>query len=606
LTYAFSENPPAAKCDIFTAQLHRIGNGMKTLQGLMGVIEAVDTTHYTCTVRTEFSLLYDVPVTPLFLSPNGQGVWFLPEVGTRVLVGTIGKSSRNEYSFLIGACFHVDSSSTDDSTALEDGSAVEDVSNVDFRNNRPILQPGEIVLSSSDRNFIVMRKGGIIEIGATQAAKRFYVPLQNLVRDLCQIYELQSSAGSLHMTRKESDEAWGTVELEIPAAAPDGEAATEVITSQKVPTEMNLRVKAFESDTDPVVSIDFGNVTRTFLEEEGRDEEDPGNIIHDSLTAKNENGLAEILARININNVLRLFVDRSGNVFSTVRGSEIHIHEGARHEEIHHGTSHKEYKKQFRAFYETKLEQTSTISQSHAGNEHTTTVGNEDNPETTWTLKPEGAGLDTSGEVALKGSKVSVRSEGLIELIAGTDVAISCDSLILTTLGDIKHVSAKSREETIINADQSGVAYRLVNESAGEIQIHNSLGAVRISTFGRPGLGGQAGVGLSGAGVLGEIEVKPSGAISIAFLAGGVKTSEVVVNATGVAMKTPGGEVSIDVLGRVNLGGGALGVGNGRVVTTLTHPVCYVTGLPINGSTLVGAASLAGLPGPGVTTAFVE
>jgi hypothetical protein len=64
--------------------------------------------------------------------------------------------------------------------------------------------------------------------------------------------------------------------------------------------------------------------------------------------------------------------------------------------------------------------------------------------------------------------------------------------------------------------------------------------------------------------------------------------------------------VSIDVLGRVNLGGGALGVGNGRVVTTLTHPVCYVTGLPINGSTLVGAASLAGLPGPGVTTAFVE
>jgi len=606
ITGRCGDRPLAAKCDSFTAQRYRARNGMKTLQGLMGVIEAVDTKHYTCTVRTEFSLLYDVPITPLFLSPNGQGVWFLPEVGTRVLVGTLGKGSRNEYSFLIGACFHVDPSSTDDDTAQEDGSAVEDVSEVDFRNNRPVLQPGEIVLSSSDRNFVIMRKGGIIEIGATQAAKRFYVPLQNLVRDLCQVYELQSSAGSLHMTRKEADNTWGTVDLEIPAAAPDGEADTETVTVPKVPTEMNFRVKAFESDNDPVVSIDFGNITRTFLAEEGRSDDDPGNIIHDQLTTKNENGLAEILARININNVVRLFVDRSGNVFSTTKGAEIHIHEGARHEEIHHGATHKEYKQQFRAFYATKVEETSNTVLSHAGKGHTTTVGNTDNPETTWALKPEGAALDTTGAVAISGSKFSVRSEGLIELIAGTDVAISCDTLVLTTLGDVKHISAKSKEETIINADQSGVAYRLINESSGELQIHNSLGAVRISTSGRPGLGGLLGVGLSGVGVLGEIEIKPSGAISVAFLAGGVKTNRVVVNATGCSLKTPGGEISIDTTGQVNLGGVPSGIGNGRVVTTLTHPVCYVTGLPINGSTKVGAASLAGLPSAGVTTAFIE
>ena len=579
---------------------------MKTLQGLMGVIAAVDTTHYTCTVRTEYSLLYDVPITPLFLSPNGQGAWFLPEVGTRVLVGTIGKGSRNEYTFLIGASFGVDQDPDAEQVPSTDGDSAEGVSTIDFRNNRPILQPGEIVLSSSDRNFVVMRKGGIVEIGATQAAKRFYVPLQNLVRDLCQIYELQNSAGSLHMTRKESDQTWGTVDLEIPAAAPDGEAATETVTVSKIPTEMNLRVKAYESDSSPSISIDFGNVTRTVVAEEGLGDGVPGNIVHSLFTEINENnGMAELLGRININDKVKLLIDRSGNVFSATEGAEVHLHNGPRHEEVHRGVTVKEYKQQFRAFYRQRNELVETSSVTHANTQATTTVGNEDNPETTLSLTPDAAELSTSGGVAIKGSKVSVRSEGLIELIAGTDVAISCDSLILTTLGDIKHVSAKSREETIINADQSGVAYRLVNESAGEIQIHNSLGAVRISTFGRPGLGGQAGVGLSGAGVLGEIEVKPSGAISIAFLAGGVKTSEVVVNATGVAMKTAGGEVSIDALGRVNLGGGTLGVGNGRVVTTLTHPVCYVTGLPINGSTLVGAASLAGLPGPGVTTAFV-
>ena len=69
-------------------------------------------------------------------------------------------------------------------------------------------------------------------------------------------------------------------------------------------------------------------------------------------------------------------------------------------------------------------------------------------------------------------------------------------------------------------------------------------------------------------------------------------------------MTTMGGELSIDQAGQVNIGGATTGSGNGRVVTTLTHPVCFVTGAPIGGSTSVGASSVGLLYGPMTPTTF--
>ena len=76
------------------------------------------------------------------------------------------------------------------------------------------------------------------------------------------------------------------------------------------------------------------------------------------------------------------------------------------------------------------------------------------------------------------------------------------------------------------------------------------------------------------------------------------------MNTTGAALTTAGGEISIDQAGFVNIGGTNTGAGNGRVVTTLTHPVCFVTGAPIGGSTTVGAFSAGLAPGPMTPTSF--
>lgn len=596
---------------------------MRQLEGTLGVVESVDPTHYTCIIRTEHGLHYDVPITPVFLSPNGQGMWFLPEVGTRVLVGTVGKGTRNEYTFLIGAAFAVDQDPLEvDEDAVSDGTTEEDIINVDFRNNRAVHQPGDIVLSSSDRNFMIMRKGGIIELGATQVAKRFYIPLQNVIRDLCQIYEMQNSAGLFQMVRKEGDLTWGKTEVEVPSPAPDGEVNIETIEIDKVPTEMNLRVKQFESDAAPMISIDLGNITRTSIEEEGdggaeeatedEDGETPspgatGSRAHSFYTELAENGLANLVARININNRLKVFVDKNGNYTTETSGAEIHTHSGPRSENIFRGNYIEEFKGSFTGFYNTVNEEITNTKTVQAGREIITSVGTVEEPETTWRLSSSGAELETEGNVKVSGSETVIEADGRLTLKAGSDIALSCDNLVLSSVGTVNNVFAGSNTQTILNADQSPVAYRIINESTGELQIHNSLGEIRLSSFGRPGLGGLAGIGLPGLGSLSQIRIKPNGTISVDFLAGGVTTNSLEVNATGAALRGAAGafEISIDNAGLVNLGGPVAGAGNGRVVTTLTHPVCFVTGLPIMGSTTVGAFGGVPTPGPATPTTFV-
>ena len=579
---------------------------MKTLSGDLGVIEFVDTTHYTCIVRTEYGLHQNVPITPVLLSPSGQGIWFLPEVGTRVMVGTIGKGTGNEYTFMIGAAYAVDQDPfDDDADAVKDEGTEETATTPDFRNNRPVLQTGDIVLSSSDRNFVIMRKGGIIEVGATQMAKRFYIPLQNVIRDLSQIYEMQNSAGLFQMTRKESDLTWGKTTLEIPAIATDGTATTETKEVDKVPTELNLRVREFESDDAPSVSIDLGAVTRTTISEEGLSDDMSGSMTHGAYSEINENNnLAHLLARININNNVKVFIDKNGNYTSAVMGAEIHTHCGPRYEEVYQGRYIADFQSFYRASYESVEEEIDKVKVTTAGESVSTIVGTADDPQTSWTVSGDGADLTSKGEVNISGSKATIKSDGLLEIKSGGDVAISCDNFVISTMGTIEHVYSGSISQSVLNSDLSNVAYQIVNESSGEIQIHNSLGAIRLSSLGRPSSGGQGGIGTSGAGVISEIVIKPNGTIRMEHLAGGVVTSSVEINTTGCSMTTMGGELSIDQAGQVNIGGGSTGAGNGRVVTTLTHPVCFVTGAPIGGSTSVGASSVGLLYGPMTPTTF--
>ncbi len=121
------------------------------------------------------------------------------------------------------------------------------------------------------------------------------------------------------------------------------------------------------------------------------------------------------------------------------------------------------------------------------------------------------------------------------------------------------------------------VGYRLtVNQ--GQINIHGITDDLKIT------------MGLTPDAPFGEIRITPTGAIFLENMFG--ELSKLEVSKTGIALRTSVGEISVDLAGTVFLGPMSVA---GAVVTTLTHPVCYVTGAPILGSASVTAG---GAPSP--------
>ena len=151
---------------------------------------------------------------------------------------------------------------------------------------------------------------------------------------------------------------------------------------------------------------------------------------------------------------------------------------------------------------------------------------------------------------------------------------------------------------------QNGAAFKVLSAAAGEIQLTAIAGVVRLVS------GGIATGGLTSfvPDTLGmtELVLDPTGGAVLECRMGAPTASpapfgKVEVGKLGASLYTPTGGISIDMKGGVALGGPA---GHGAVVTTLTHPICYVTGLPINGVTTVGAS---GIPGPVyIPNAFVK
>ena len=112
----------------------------------------------------------------------------------------------------------------------------------------------------------------------------------------------------------------------------------------------------------------------------------------------------------------------------------------------------------------------------------------------------------------------------------------------------------------------NGMDIRVAN---GECLWHASQGPLTVS------------VGPSAQAPMASLEMKVDGTLTLSN-----PTVSVEITTRGVRIKTPGESLVIDSSGRVGLGSNV----RGGVVTTLTHPVDFMTGTPILGSLFVGAA----------------
>lgn len=113
---------------------------------------------------------------------NGEGIYCMPEIGAKCMVCLTSDSSA---PCVLGFVMPHQTSTEGQS------------SSVNFDGGRPTSKPGDIVLRTRDNNFVILHRGGVLQIGASELSQRIFIPLGNLMMDISERYEHHNAAGSI-------------------------------------------------------------------------------------------------------------------------------------------------------------------------------------------------------------------------------------------------------------------------------------------------------------------------------------------------------------------------------------------------------------------------
>ena len=195
-------------------------------------------------------------MSPYLHYNNGEGLSFIPEVGA---ICVLCWPSDEESPFVMGfitAPEIVGAVSSDVQQEAQDpdvensdsmppaqttnsgGTTTPKTTDASYRAGRPVMNPGDIWLQGRDENFVILKRGGVLQIGATNIAQRVYIPINNYIRDFCENYELNTAAGSL---------SWLVHPVE---KDPGGNA----------PTEFTLLTREFAQDKNSSIKVSVGSL----------------------------------------------------------------------------------------------------------------------------------------------------------------------------------------------------------------------------------------------------------------------------------------------------------------------------------------------------------
>jgi hypothetical protein len=122
---------------------------------------------------------FDIQVmSPYFHFANGEGWYCVPEVGCLAWIcrPSVGQMAA---PFILG--FQSPFDETQQS----------------FQAHRQSLNPGDMMWRTRDENFIILRRGGVVQIGATPICQTILVPIKNLMRHFCENWELNTFGGEM-------------------------------------------------------------------------------------------------------------------------------------------------------------------------------------------------------------------------------------------------------------------------------------------------------------------------------------------------------------------------------------------------------------------------
>ena len=167
----------------------------------------VNKNNYTCSVVTVHTSkrFDDIQVGhPYFHNANGEGQYVLPEVGAFC---KLCRGSDTTPPFIM--CFIAIPAVREsvDGTPTRSTAAGGSTTDVSFKGRRLDLQPGDMAWATRDENFVILRRGGVLQIGSTDLSQRIYVPVGNFIYDVCENYSMEALGGSLrwNVHRVEND-----------------------------------------------------------------------------------------------------------------------------------------------------------------------------------------------------------------------------------------------------------------------------------------------------------------------------------------------------------------------------------------------------------------
>jgi hypothetical protein len=176
--------------------------GAEAAQVLQARIININLVKWTVDVVTKFDrkVYLNIQVSGLYLHhSNGEGVYAFPEVGATCMVCLPSDTAPPFIMCFVMATELVDDSSSDATQGTVSRSApAANITDASFAGGRPNAKPGDIWLRTRDGNFLVLHRGGVLQIGATELAQRIYIPLNNLVMDMSENYEHNNAAGSIN------------------------------------------------------------------------------------------------------------------------------------------------------------------------------------------------------------------------------------------------------------------------------------------------------------------------------------------------------------------------------------------------------------------------
>lgn len=539
-----------------------------------GRVASVDKVRWTCTVQTEIGPpVEDVPIAPMYLGNEAEGVYHLPKVGQYVMLAQpfTGGKIKLPGSFILCAAFDaMDKDDPDDE--FGEGTDIElnqYDGKPDFRADRPVLNEGDIYMSAGDGNFVALRAGGLLELGASQTARRYYVPIQNLIRDITSMYELNAAGGTMSWHNRRGEEgSWGTVTHDVITDPSVGEESKQTITINKTPTVFEMNLREFAQD-EPIINLQMGRVVPDFEVPLA-----PG--------AKWEDVIFQFTVGQGLDKKLRLCIDKNGNTsLHNAGGKELKSYEsdqwvhyaGGKTEEIQGPLAIKAGGRN------VDLQQGGDTLTIH-GDQYTEVQGNSELVVSGEETAGGAYTITCSGPITTTAANYSLASDGEIDFTATGQIAFDSSSDIgVNAGGNVSESICGAKTVTILNGNAPPAiqAYKLQTVT-GEISIHaGAPGQVSI-TCGPPIIGSIT--------PLAKMELTPLSATLSYTPIGGVGVVE--CSATGVNVRSAAFEVSVGAAG-ISMGPVGSGMAPaGAVVTTATHPMCYVTGLPIMGAANVG------------------